>query len=61
VLSLRSFRILLTPLTYIPVGEAHHAATDALRRLSTSYGRGIIFSETGGVKHSALVSHPAIF
>jgi hypothetical protein len=37
VLSLRSFRILLTPLTYIPVGEAHHFAIDALRRLSTSY------------------------
>jgi hypothetical protein len=37
VLSLRSFRILLTPLTNIPVGEAHHFAIDALRKLSTSY------------------------
>jgi hypothetical protein len=37
VLSLRSFRILLTPLTYIPVGEAHLFAIDALRKLSTSY------------------------
>jgi len=25
VLSLRSFRVLLTPLTYIPVGEAHRS------------------------------------
>jgi len=25
LLSLRSFRILLTPLTYIPVGEAHQS------------------------------------
>jgi hypothetical protein len=31
MLSLRSFRVLLTPLTYIPAGEAHHFATDALR------------------------------
>jgi len=31
VLSLRSFRILLTPLTYIPVGEAHRSRNDALR------------------------------
>jgi hypothetical protein len=27
----RSFRVLLTPLTYIHVGEAHHVAIDALR------------------------------
>ena len=34
----RSFRILLTPLTYIHVGEAHRSRGDALRKLSTSYG-----------------------
>jgi len=27
----QSFRILLAPLTYIPAGEAHHVAIDALR------------------------------
>ena len=25
LVSLRSFRILLTPLTYVPVGEPHHS------------------------------------
>jgi len=35
---LRSFRVLLTPLTYILVGEAHRSRHDALRKLSASYG-----------------------